>query len=176
MSAVLGIVRAHDGAIFVESEPGRGTRIEVLFPALEPGTASATAEEAKSAAGAPSLRGGVLVVDDENVVRTLSARMLERVGLTVFTAADGYEALQTFHEHAGEIDCVVLDLTMPLMDGVEVFRALREARRDLPVVLASGYSREDVVSRFGDDRPDGFLHKPFHAVELREEVRRIMTQ
>jgi CheY-like chemotaxis protein len=179
MSAVLGIVRAHDGAVFVRSEPGAGTRMEVLFPALPEAPAATAVPQPGDAGGsvAPAaLHGTALVVDDETVVRMLCQRVLERAGLRVLVAADGYEALALFRENRDAIDCAVLDLTMPVMDGVALFRELRQERPDLPVLLASGYTEQDAIARFGDDQPDGFLHKPYQAAALRAEIRRVLGQ
>ncbi len=92
----------------------------------------------------------MLLVDDEEGVRTVGKRLLERIGLEVLIAADGCEALQVYQEHQDRIDCVVLDLTMPKMDGEETYRELRRIAPDVPIVLSSGFAEREVAARFAD--------------------------
>jgi two-component system cell cycle sensor histidine kinase/response regulator CckA len=162
LSAVLGIVRGHRGTIQVESQVGRGTRFVLLLPHA-------------AAAGPPSVgaaqplpcqrRGRLLVVDDEELVRASVCVMLEDAGFSALSAADGLEGIELFQRHASEIDAVVLDLTMPRLDGWQCLRRLRELREDIPVLIMSGYAAELSI-------PDGvtpaplFLRKPFDAEEL----------
>jgi PAS domain S-box-containing protein len=168
MSAVLGIVRGHKGAILVDSAAGAGSTIRVLFPAM-----AESAEPAADAGVASQLdvassprRRTILVVDDEDTVRRLCIAFVERLGHRGIEAADGEEALALFRERGSEIDCVVLDLTMPRMDGLSTFRALRAIRPDLRVILASGYSEQDAMLRFDAEGPTGFIQKPFRLQEF----------
>ena len=96
----------------------------------------------------PPRGGTILLVDDDPAVRHVAAQMLDGLGFKVLTAADGREGLEVFRQHDGEMDCVILDLTMPEMGGEEVFRELRRLRSDLCVILSSGYNEEDVTQRF----------------------------
>jgi CheY-like chemotaxis protein len=118
--------------------------------------------------------GTVLVVDDEPVVREVAQGMLERAGLNVLTAEDGREALVVFGNHADDINCVILDLTMPHLDGEETFRELRKIRPDVAVILASGYNQQDVTQRFTGKGLAGFLQKPFRLESLTEMVKAIL--
>ena len=164
MAAVLGIVRGHNGAIKVYSEPGKGTTMKALFPVavrVEPSDEHAPIESARPMAGAL-----VLVVDDEETVRNIACRVLEREGCRTLSAADGREALRVFEAHADDIDLVLLDLTMPYLDGSEVFRAVRGIRPELPVILTSGYNEQDTMARFAGKGLAGFLQKPWTAREL----------
>jgi PAS domain S-box-containing protein len=172
LSAVLGIVRGHRGAIKTYSEPGRGTTMKVLLPAssLPSRSLSKSDDTARSWRGA----GTVLIVDDEPVVREVAQGMLERAGLKVLTAEDGREALVVFENHVDEIDCVILDLTMPHLDGEETFRELRRIRPDVAVILASGYNQQDVTQRFTGKGLAGFLQKPFRLESLTEMVKGIL--
>jgi len=100
-------------------------------------------------------------VDDEAQVRHAVGRMLERLGFEVFTAVDGNEALELFRKHRGEVRCVVLDLTMPKMDGERTFHELRAIDPEVRVIVSSGYSEQEVASRFGGQGMNGFIYKPY---------------
>jgi len=169
LAAVQGIVRAHKGALIVSSEPGKGTTFKVLFPALEdaaervPTDGSSTPDDWQGT-------GTILLVDDEQSLVALGARMLEHLGFTVLTAADGREALELYRERGKEIDLVLMDLTMPHMDGMEALAELRRLNPDVRVVVASGYSHEDVESRFAGKGIDGVLQKPYTLAKMREAL------
>jgi CheY-like chemotaxis protein len=172
LSAVLGIVRGHKGAIKITSESGQGTTIRVLFPSLQ-STTSALGEESPPAEPW-SGKGLILVVDDEEDVRDVAREMLERLGLTVLTAEDGKEAVQIYRENAEDISVVLLDLTMPKMDGAEAFEQLRRFDSEVTVVLMSGYNEQNVTNRFSDKGPAAFIHKPFRPLELIGELRKLL--
>ncbi|RME84870.1 MAG: response regulator, partial [Zetaproteobacteria bacterium] len=161
LSAVLGIVRAHHGAIKVYSEPGKGTTVKVLFPVMEKEDPTGEGERAAKRGS-----GLVLVVDDEESVREVAAIVLEEAGFKVLTAANGEEAVALMRAHAKEVIGVVLDLTMPGMDGGETLSALRRIREDVPVILSSGYNEEMAAARFAGKRLAGFLQKPYRPTEL----------
>jgi signal transduction histidine kinase/ABC-type phosphate/phosphonate transport system substrate-binding protein len=176
MSAVQGIVRAHGGAIMLDSEAGRGTVFRVLFPAIE--KALIPLPEIAGSADQPEMRcadrGKILVVDDEQDVRGLCMAIVEYLGFQPIGAADGNEALKIFSEHASEIKLVILDMTMPNMDGVSAFHGLRRIRSDVEVIISSGYSEKDVSCNFTGDRPSGLIQKPFKVEELQGRILRIM--
>jgi len=164
MSAVLGIVQGHGGAIMVSSKPKKGAVISVVLPALRKETESAPANDplpfkSPAHAGQP-LSGTVLVVDDEPQVRSLMELLLKRMGLQVIGAADGLQAIELFREHAGEIAFVLLDLNMPNISGREALAEIRRIRPDAKVVLTSGYDGDDVISRHREHGFDAFIQKP----------------
>ena len=174
MAAVLGIVRAHHGAICVRSRPGSGTRFHVLFPASS--TEIPVRPTGETLSRAPNRGGSVLVVDDEPAVRLAAERMLARLGFQVLSAADGREALVLFAAADPKIECVLLDLTMPHMDGEETLRRLRALDPDTRVVVASGYSEQDVRSRFRGEKPQVFIQKPFSLTTLADAIDAALDQ
>jgi len=183
MSAVLGIVRGHSGAILVDSEPGQGTTIRVLFPVPAPGAAhpESLSENApsvvpvaeQSTTAEPLRQRLVLVVDDEQIVRELCEEALQHLGYRVLSAADGLEALEVFQENIQAIDCVLLDLMMPRMNGVAAFAELRRLKPGIRVILCSGYSEQEATQRFQGQGLAGFLQKPFRIEDLRGELERV---
>ncbi len=164
LSAIIGIVRAHKGAIKVYSEPGKGSTFKILFPTVnEPATRHRLTPET----GAKShISGTVLVADDDETILSLARRTLERAGARVLTAADGCQAVSLFRQHAGEIRLVVLDMTMPNMNGEEAFCEIRRIRPDAVVLLSSGYNKTDATSRFAGKGLAGFIQKPYRQADL----------
>ncbi len=165
LAAVLGIVRRHRGTIAVESVPGR-TVIRALFP-LAGRTAPAAA-----APQAPAPRAHVLLVDDERDVLRLMRTFLERAGYEVTTAETGEDALARFGELGERLGLVVLDLTMPGMGGDEILAAMAARGPEVPVMLTSGFSEEEVARRCGRMSNAAFLPKPYLPAELVAEVGR----
>jgi len=159
LATVHGIVRGHKGGMRVSSIAGEGTSFEVLFPAIDATHNFSTGESISSETWRG--QGTVLVVDDEKIIRDLASRMIEQAGFGVLTARDGEEAIRIYELHKKEITCVLLDLTMPKMNGEETFRELRRISPDIPVVLSSGYSPIGVTERLAPLGLAGFLQKPY---------------
>ncbi|MDQ5985615.1 MAG: Sensor histidine kinase RcsC [Syntrophus sp. SKADARSKE-3] len=179
MSAVLGIVRGHKGALFVDSEIGRGTTVKVLFPIWErrcfprrPSNASSRPHH--RANHKPAISDTILVVDDEVAILNLCKARLERLGYRVLMAADGKEAVDIFREHVLDIVCVILDLTMPRMDGLSAFRELRLINPKIKVILSSGYNEEEATKHFIDTGLAGFIQKPYELKDFRKELERVI--
>lgn len=172
MAAVLGIVRAHRGAIDIQSEVDQGTTIKVLFPALDEPVRRSVKEESPEEGW--TVHGTVLVVDDEPQVRNLLKIVLEHKGFTVLTAEDGLQATKVFRDYKDDIVCVLLDLTMPNMGGEETFVELHQIRADVPVLLLSGYSEIEIKERFENLGFAGFLKKPVGSREILEKVRAVL--
>ncbi len=176
MSVAQGIIRAHKGAILVESSPGVGTIIRVLFPIA----AGSQTEQTSVAAVADTVSTGVqpanivLIVDDEEMIREVCTAMFGELGIEAFTANGGEEALRIFREQGERIKLVLLDYSMPGMDGIAVFGELRKISPDIPVLLASGYSAEEVAERFKGVGLNGFIQKPFNLKRLGDEVKRVL--
>jgi len=174
LAAVLGIVRGHGGAIKIYSEPGRGTTFKVLLPcSQQPAVGLERADEPISEWDGS---GTILVADDEGLVRSVTRKTLEGQGFTVLTAANGPEAIQLLREHADEVVLVVMDLTMPRMSGLETFGRMRQVRRDVPIILSSGYGEEDAIGGFAGTDLAGFIQKPFDPKSLIRKVREVLRR
>ncbi len=173
LAAVLGIVRKHRGAIKVASERGKGTTFSILFPAV---AASAARPEAEAQPPAWRGTGTILLVDDEEPVRNVAAQMLEHCGFHPLIASDGREAIDLFRQHQAEIAGVLLDLTMPHMDGEQTFRELRRLQPDLRVILSSGYSDSEVMQRFANEPLAGALEKPYQLQALCAKLREVLAR
>jgi PAS domain S-box-containing protein len=175
LSAVLGIVRGHKGALKTYSEPGHGTTFKLLFPSA-PGAAEAKfATPAAPAVANWHGEGCVLVAEDEESVRSTAALMLKRLGFEVALAVDGREAVEAFRAGPGQYSLVLMDLTMPHLDGFQAFAELQQMKADVQVVLMSGFNEQEALSRFNGRGLAGFLHKPFQFEELSQAVRGVMA-
>jgi PAS domain S-box-containing protein len=174
LAAVLGIVRGHGGTIKVYSEKGKGSVFKVFFPASETPVAKSGATDASVLP--LNGQGTILVVDDEETVRRLSRRILERAGYKVFTASDGTEGLELYRQYADTIDLVLLDMTMPRLGGEAAFRELRRIRSDVRVLLSSGYNEQEATSGFAGKGLSGFIQKPYTPDELYAAISRVLKE
>lgn len=174
LAAVLGIVRGHKGAIKVYSESGAGTTFRILFPAAQ-GTAQPLA---RPAAERPAWRGTgrVLVIDDEEAVRQVATSILRVLGFETESAADGADGITRFQRSPAVYTAVLLDLTMPHVDGEETFRQLRLLHPNVKVILMSGFNKVDAVNRFVGKGLAGFVQKPFQVETLAAELQRVINE
>ncbi|MCD4823091.1 MAG: response regulator [Phycisphaerae bacterium] len=168
MAVVMGIVRGHQGTIKVYSEENKGSTVKILLPASKISPKEVLQEDVdiENWRG----EGTILIVDDEDAVRNVTRMMLERQGFTVLTARDGSEGVDLFARHSAKIVVVMLDMTMSGMDGEEAFYEMREIRRDVKVILMSGYDKQETTSRFAEAGLAGFVSKPFSLDVLLKKI------
>jgi PAS domain S-box-containing protein len=174
LSAVLGIIRGHKGAIKVYSEPGIGTSIKVLFPARSLEQKPHIKEKQKNR-NSWTGSGTILLIDDEEAILSVGKQMLEHLGFHVVTASDGAKAVKIYRESSDTVTLVILDYIMPHLDGKQTFRELCRIREDVQVIMCSGYNKQEVIRSFTGRQPAGFLHKPYIFKELISVLQRLIN-
>ncbi|MCE5281078.1 MAG: response regulator, partial [Deltaproteobacteria bacterium] len=168
LSVVHGIVKAHRGAVTVESEPGRGTTFHVFFPVVKQ---KVEAREIPAPHASPSGHGRVLLVDDEQLLAEMTAEMLTNAGYRVTVMNHPMDAIDWYGSHASEVDLVITDQTMPDMTGLKMIEELRKLEPCLPVILCTGYS-ESVTREIVQSLGIKLVMKP---VLIQDMVRAIRT-
>ncbi|MEI8256458.1 MAG: response regulator, partial [Deltaproteobacteria bacterium] len=169
LSALRGILKAHGAGFRIRTDVGAGTSFQVYFPASDATIVPVTHPAVTSGAGA----GTALLVDDETNVRISLRAVLEDLGFTVLEAVDGLDALEVYRACRDRIDWVLMDLTMPRMDGHEAFLRLRELDPDVVVILSSGWAEAEVLARFSSCAPAAVLSKPFTVQRLEATLARL---
>lgn len=175
LAAVMGIIRSHNGALIVDSELHKGTSFKVLLPV----SATPDSESLPHITTTDPVwkgNGLVLMVDDEPSIRTLGQRMLERLGFSVLLAEDGVEAVAMYREHKADIHVVILDLTMPRMNGEDTLLELKRINPDVRVILASGYSRATLSQSLGAANIAAFIQKPFTSATLSATLKTVLEE
>jgi len=178
LAAVQGILRSHSGGIRVASKEGEGTTFKLFFPAGLGAKQVGTPEPPACQVRFTDYRGSgtVLVVDDEEALRAMAGSALCRLGFKVLEAQDGQEALEVFEANREEIHLILMDLTMPRMNGEEAFRELRRAGARIPIILSSGFGPEETLQRFTGKGLAGFLQKPYRFQSLVDAVREALGE
>ena len=171
LSVVHGIVNSYNGNILVESDPGKGTTISVFLPMLEPILENNTNEAALS------LKRGnerILLVDDEDAVLQIVKRILELLGYSVITQNSGVEALALFKKKSNKFDLVITDMTMPKMTGVHLARELKAIRKEIPIIICTGFSEQLDKKKADALGLEGFISKPILINEISETIRNVL--
>lgn len=168
LPAVYGTVNAHGGQVDLASQPGKGTRVTVVLPLAT--VAAADEAQGEPALPKPGRSARILVVDDEEMVRTILADVLVSGGYRVLTATDGEIALRVFRRNPDDVDLVLMDMTMPRMNGLDAFREMRKLKPDVRVLILSGHSAESTAHELRRHGIQGVLQKPITARSLLEAV------
>lgn len=182
LPAVQGIMRGHGGAVVMESMKNSGTKARLIFPALgETEQVKQRKTPSSSALLKPGQSAGlILVVDDEDVVRDLCMEFVRIAGYEVMGAEDGLKGVEIFRRESDKLACVLLDLSMPKMDGVTAFHEMKKINPGIPVILCSGYSEDDATRSFAGETLAGFLQKPYKldvlSYKLRSVIKNIPVQ
>jgi two-component system, cell cycle sensor histidine kinase and response regulator CckA len=175
LASLLGIAQAHTASISVRSQPGIGTEFVIVFPAT---TASSSTKKAPTVsiptqhASLPK-KSAVLVVDDEEDVRVACSMIFPGMGLEALVASDGQIGIEVFQQHQKDIMAVLLDLTMPNMDGQQFFDQIQRLNPTVPVILSSGYSEEEAMKRFHNPGITAFIQKPYQVEVLITKIQEI---
>ena len=172
LSAMQGIVKGHGGAIRVESEVGKGSRFELFFPACPENLSKPLPVLKESVL---ETKGMILVADDEPAVLLSTAEMLRNLGFEVLEATDGLEAVESFRAHSAEISAVLLDLTMPRMDGREALKVISGIRPGTKVIICSGYHEQEALQGTEAHSVAGFLPKPYRLRELKVLIEKVLN-
>jgi len=168
LPAVLGIVQGHNGMICARSKVNEGTIFTVYFPVLEEKVE--VPKPHRTYARPKHGEGTILIAEDDRAVWELAQLMLEQTGYTTLVTTNGPDCITAFRAHANEVDLVLLDMTMPGMNGAEVLVELRKIRPNVRVLLSSGYNEKQITKQFTSQRPDGFIHKPYEMDELLDKI------
>jgi PAS domain S-box-containing protein len=173
LAAAVGIIRAHRGTIALTSRPDTGTTVTVLFPTT-PAPVARLQSPRKTPISRRDTNNTVLLVDDEPMVIEVGEMMLEAIGFDIVTAKDGIEALEQLRRYQSQIALIILDLTMPRMDGFEAFHEITRTAPEIPIIIASGYTRGQVRQQFREHEPAAYLKKPFRVDQLADTIRQVL--
>lgn len=173
LAAALGIIRSHNGAITVNSRPGAGSTFLVMFPQIDFTKKKMTYKMTELTHQKD--KNTILLVDDEALVIDIGKQLIARLGFNVITAEDGREAIDIYHVRKDEIACILLDLTMPVMDGIETFGRLKKMDDNVKVIITSGYTQQQIADHFEKDNPPaGCIQKPFSIENLKDKLLSVM--
>jgi PAS domain S-box-containing protein len=173
MSAVLGIIKSHDGSFQLFSTPGVGTTFKVYLPL----TQNAESAETTPTTGfvlTSKANGTILLVDDEEAMILICSALLKAMGFSVISASNGREALKIYSDRNSEIDAVLLDLLMPEMGGIETYHELRKISPVLPIVICTGCNVEELLAEFDKDEKAALIQKPYNPVRLQQTLMQLI--
>lgn len=170
LAALQGIIRAHKGAVELQSEPGKGSLFRVFLPASPPPKKESLPQPDFPVPPKIPLPLHALIIEDEDIVKNFLLQSLKKRGITTLTADNGIDGLRLFQESHEEIHLILLDWTMPGLSGLDVLKEIRSTHPHIPIILMSGYSPDDFLQLPPELHPTRFLHKPFSAASLFTEI------
>ncbi len=176
LSAVSGIIKSHNAGLLVDSELGTGTTFRIYFPVTDEDSAPARKEKNEKPIDIKRKNASVLIADDEKYIRDLATRMLTIAGYNVILATNGREAIDIFTQNRDTIACIILDLTMPELDGVEALAEIRKIDYSVPIIISSGYCESDIEDRFREKNVSGFLQKPYQITEIVDSIKKAIDE
>jgi PAS domain S-box-containing protein len=171
LSATLGIISGHDGALQLFSQPGKGTTFKIYLPALVKDTENDESHQQGTASVTWQGNGTILLVEDEDQVREIAKTMLGVFGFEVIEAVNGREALDLYQKNTAEIKLVITDIGMPIMDGYELFFELKKLSPGLPIMISSGFGNKAIGSKISPEDIAGIISKPFNLSQLQEALK-----
>ena len=174
MSAVLGIIKSHGGALQLYSQLGQGTTFKVYLPVPKKNSTEYEGQKQFIPSAPWQGSGTILLVEDEEQIRLIAKALLKKFGFTVLEAVNGKEALELYQRNATDITLVMTDMGMPIMDGYELFHQLKKINPKLPIIVSSGYGDAEVSSRIDIDDIAGLISKPYNPNQLREVLKRVV--
>ncbi len=170
LASVYGIVRQHSGYVTVESEPGKGATFSLFFPL----STDQIPETAEMSSQVHDSRFHILIVDDDEIIRDSTSKMLQTLGYRVTSCSDGMEAVEFYEEHWHEVDLVILDLIMPKMSGLECFRRMKKRCPGVTVLVSSGYAEGNLSNDILAEGAAGMLQKPFRLAALQNKMDEVL--
>jgi PAS domain S-box-containing protein len=173
MSAVLGIVTSHGGALQLLSQPGQGTTFKIFLP-LQINHAAASGHLPQKDSSSSKMTGTVLLVEDEKQVLMIAKSMLKTLGFTVIEAVNGKDALALYQNKSSEITLVLTDIGMPIMNGYELIRELKKLNPELPIIISSGFGDIDISSKVSHKDVAGLIGKPYNFNQMREVINSVI--
>ena len=174
LALTAGIMQTHRGAITIESRPNIGSTVRVLLPVLSAVTQRTIGFSGKLGYTGAPLSGDILLVDDEPIILITVRMLLEQIGFTVHTVENGREAVNQVEKQDILFCAIVMDILMPEMDGIEAMNKIRKIDATIPILLTSGYSKNDLP--FRESRPDAFLAKPVRQSDLQANLEILLAE
>ena len=174
LSVIHGIITSHKGLINVYSELGKGTEFKIYLPL----NSNTVHTQSLPSVHSENYHGneGVLLVDDEEIIRNMCKALLEDLGYKIFTAENGLKALEVYNKHKNDISIVILDVVMPVMGGMECLKELITLNPDIKVIMASGFSRSETSSDFIRNGAADFIDKPYRQLTLAKAIKKALNK
>jgi len=174
LSTTYGTINAHNGSIYAESTPGEGTVFHIYFPVSDLKPEKEASEEKSSVKNTVS-EGTILVIDDEETIRRMLIKTLSYIGYKVLDADSGKKGIDLYKQEMDTISAVILDVILPEMDGVQIYKALKQINPDVKILVSSGYASNKQTIELREMGVEGFLKKPYRQNELVKAVNTVVN-